>query len=93
MSVLHTFGRPVELFDPSKFAHRKWFAEFLRGSSWGHCPIRFTIESEGEMVPTMLRLLTEFYLEQEMGSYLEFGKDQTVYEFGKSNIDTVEVIV
>jgi hypothetical protein len=65
MSRLNLHMRPYELFDVNNARHRKLFSEFQRTQSWRHAPIRFTIESDGEMIPTIQRELLAYYQAQE----------------------------
>jgi hypothetical protein len=54
-------------FDVSNKEHRRYYAEFLKFDSWGHCPVRFIITDEHGMdLPTMIKnKLCEYYVSQE----------------------------
>ena len=67
MSKLAFYGRPWVEFEVSNKEHRRYYAEFLRFNSWGHCPVRFILTDEHGMdLPTMMKnRLCEFYVEQE----------------------------
>jgi hypothetical protein len=66
MPRLATFGRPYVMFDPKNRDHRKWFAYFVRTSSWGKCPVRFlTDDDHGNSVAIMHRMLVEYYTKRE----------------------------
>lgn len=67
MSRLELVTRPLVVFDVDNADHRKWFAEFQRRMSWGHCPVRFTATEEGELVPVIQRQLIQYYAAQEFG--------------------------
>jgi hypothetical protein len=67
MSKLEYYGRPWVEFEVSNKEHRRYYAEFLKFNSWGHCPVRFILTDEHGMdLPTMMKnRLCEFYVEQE----------------------------
>jgi hypothetical protein len=62
---LAAWGRPVVEFNPSNSKHREWFYRFMETQSWGHCPVRFYVNSEGEQIAVIQRLLLEYYLGNE----------------------------
>lgn len=67
MSRLEYYSRPWVAFDVSNKEHRRYYAEFLKFDSWGHCPVRFIITDEHGMdLPTMIKnKLCEYYVSQE----------------------------
>jgi len=68
MSKLALFGRPWVVFDAKNKDHRKWFAQFQREASWGHCPVRFVVDDEqGDLVTMIQRRLIQFYVDKEFG--------------------------
>jgi hypothetical protein len=72
MSKLQLHGRPYVVFDPTNKDHRRWFAEFQRRSSWGHCPVRFVIDDDnGDLITMIQRRLIQYYVDRE---FKQFGK-------------------
>jgi hypothetical protein len=67
MSRLAYLSRPWVAFDASNKEHRRYYAEFLKANTWGHCPVRFIVEDEhGMNLPTMMRnKLCEYYVKTE----------------------------
>jgi hypothetical protein len=68
MSRLDYIGRPWVAFDSENKQHRKWFAEFQRKGTWGHCPVRFIVSDEyGDLVTLIQRKLIGHYIDKEFG--------------------------
>jgi hypothetical protein len=68
MSRLDYIGRPWVSFDPSNRQHRKWFAEFQRKGTWGHCPVRFIVSDDhGDLITLIQRKLIGYYVDKEFG--------------------------
>jgi hypothetical protein len=69
MSRLEYYNRPLVAFDPANKDHRRYYAEFLEYSGWGHCPVRFLCpEDHGQALPAMIeRLLVQYYVDREFG--------------------------
>ena len=66
MTVLNVAYRPAVYFDVMDKQHRRWFADFLRRRSWGHCPVQFYLEQGYSDVPAMIQdKLTAWYLTRE----------------------------
>lgn len=66
MSKLHMFGRPYVVFDAQNKEHRKWYAEFQRNRTWGHCPVRFILaETSSNLVTQIQRELVDHYVTHE----------------------------
>jgi len=66
MSRLQLFGRPWVVFDASDKQHRKWFADFNKTRSWGHCPVRFVVNDDhGDLLTMIQRELIQHYVDQE----------------------------
>jgi len=66
MSKLHMFGRPYVVFDANNQEHRKWYAEFQRNRTWGHCPVRFILaETSSNLVTQIQRELVDHYVTHE----------------------------
>ena len=68
MSRLDYIGRPWVSFDPENKQHRKWFAEFQRKGTWGHCPVRFIVSDDhGDLITLIQRKLIGHYVDREFG--------------------------
>jgi hypothetical protein len=68
MSRLDYIGRPWTAFDPENKQHRKWFAEFQRSGTWGHCPVRFIVSDQhGDLITLIQRKLIGHYVDREFG--------------------------
>jgi hypothetical protein len=66
MSKLQLFGRPYVVFDPHNKDHRRWFADFNKNLSWGHCPVRFVVDSDqGDLLTMIQRSLIQYYVDKE----------------------------
>ena len=66
--ILDHAVRPLEVFDPSKKAHREHYAEFMKNKTWGKCPVRFAVEgdaSNSNLAYAMQRMLVEYYMKKE----------------------------
>ena len=69
MSRLEYFNRPLVAFDPYNKDHRRYYAEFLEKSGWGHCPVRFICpDDSGSDLTVMIRSqLVQYYIDREFG--------------------------
>jgi len=68
MSRLDYIGRPWVAFNPENKQHRKWFAEFQRSGTWGHCPVRFIVSDDhGDLISLIQRKLIGHYVDKEFG--------------------------
>lgn len=69
MSKLEYKLRPLVAFDANNKDHRRYYAEFVENSGWGHCPVRFICpEDYGHDLPTMIKnALLNHYIEREFG--------------------------
>lgn len=66
MSILELHGRPFVVFEPENKDHRRYYYEFVKTASWGHCPVRFVVpEDHGDLVTMIQRSLVKFYSERE----------------------------
>ena len=66
MSILELHGRPYVVFEPENKDHRRYYYEFVKTSSWGHCPVRFVVpEDHGDLITMIQRALVKFYSEKE----------------------------
>ena len=66
MSVLELHGRPYTVFDPENKQHRRYYSDFVRTASWGHCPVRFVVpEDHGDLITMIQRTLVKYYIERE----------------------------
>ena len=66
MSLLQLKMRPWTEFDPSDRDHRRWYAEYLRTNTWGHCPVRFVDPTDcGNLATAMQKSLVRYYTGQE----------------------------
>jgi hypothetical protein len=66
-SKLAFVKRPLVIFDAQNTDHRRWFTDFMRTSAWGHCPVRFEVKEDGELIPNIQRQILEYYAEREFG--------------------------
>ena len=72
MSKLQLHGRPWVVFDPFNKDHRKWFAQFNKNLSWGHCPVRFVVdEDHGDLITMIQRRLIQYYVDREFKNGLD----------------------
>ena len=68
MSRLQLFGRPWVVFDVTNRQHRRWYAEFQRRGTWGHCPVRFVVNDDhGDLLTMIQRELISHYVNKEFG--------------------------
>lgn len=66
MSKLSYWGRPWAIFDSSNKQHRRWFTEFQRTRTWGHCPVRFVVDDEqGNLITMMQQQMIDYYVNKE----------------------------
>ena len=66
MSFLSLIGRPFVVFDPKNKQHRLWYFEFVKKSTWGHCPVRFVVpDDQGDLITMIQRTLVKYYVEKE----------------------------
>lgn len=67
MSRLEFYARPLIAFDPKNKDHRRWYNEFLKKKTWGHCPVRFICpEDSGSDLTMMIKNhLVEYYVSKE----------------------------
>jgi hypothetical protein len=66
MSRLSYWGRPWVIFDVTDKQHRRWFAEFQRTRTWGHCPVRFIVDEEqGNLITMMQQQMIDYYISKE----------------------------
>lgn len=71
MSRLTSHQRPSVDFDPTDKEHRKWYNEFLQTASWSHCPVRFTVQMDGDEGNTQAiiqRKIAQHYLDKEFNT-------------------------
>lgn len=67
MSKLEYYARPLVAFDAKNKEHRRFYFEFVKSHSWGHCPVRFIVpdESGWDLISMIQRQLLEFYVHKE----------------------------
>ena len=67
MSKLEYFSRPLVAFNAHNKEHRKFYYDFVKSHSWGHCPVRFIVpdESGWDLISMIQRQLLEFYVNKE----------------------------
>lgn len=66
MSKLSYFGRPYVIFDAHNAEHRRWFSEFQKQRTWGHCPVRFILAADSSNLVTQIqRELVDYYVSEE----------------------------
>jgi hypothetical protein len=66
MSRLSYWGRPWAIFDATNKQHRRWFTEFQRNRTWGHCPVRFVVDdNQGELITMMQQQMIDYYVNKE----------------------------
>ena len=68
MSKLAYMGRPWTVFNPRNKDHRRWFEEFQRLNTWGHCPVRFFTDDQGDLVGMIQKQLIRYYVTKEFGN-------------------------
>ena len=70
--ILEHACRPVVVFNPANKEHRQHYADFIKNSSRGKCPVRFAIDtdeaSNNNLAYAMQRLLTEYYMGAEFNA-------------------------
>jgi len=43
-----------------------WYYEFVKKSTWGHCPVRFVVpDDQGDLITMIQRTLVKYYVEKE----------------------------
>lgn len=71
MSILYLRARPIVAFDATNPQHRAWYFEFVEKRSWGHCPVRFMVESlNTDLLSHINTEMMEWYIGQEF----KYGK-------------------
>lgn len=66
MSRLQLLHRPWVVFDPTDKNHRKYYADFVRFSTWGRCPVRFFVDDDsGDLITMIQRKLVDYYVQKE----------------------------
>lgn len=67
MSRLEFYQRPLVAFDAANKEHRRWYAEFQKSTTWGHCPVRFICPEDSSMdLPgVIMRQLLDYYVTRE----------------------------
>lgn len=74
MSILYLRARPIVAFDVTDHNHRRYFHDFLKTDTWGHCPVRFMIESlNTDLVTYIANELLRYYDEK---AFREYDKKQ-----------------
>ena len=68
MSKLAYMGSPWTVFNPRNKDHRRWFEEFQRLNTWGHCPVRFFTDDQGDLVGMIQKQLIRYYVTKEFGN-------------------------
>ena len=67
MSRLEYYNRPLVAFDATNKEHRRFYYQFLKENTWGHCPVRFICpeESGSDLVKMIQRQMIDYYVLQE----------------------------
>ena len=66
MSSLYLNARVWTVFDPSNEDHRRYYHEFIRTNTWGHCPVRFVLpDRQGDLISMIQRSLIKWYVMNE----------------------------
>jgi hypothetical protein len=66
MSSLYLNARVWTVFDPSNADHRRYYYEFIKTNTWGHCPVRFVLpDRQGDLVSMIRRSLIDWYVMSE----------------------------
>jgi hypothetical protein len=66
MSLLYLRARPIVAFDATKSEHRRYYQTFIKTQTWGHCPVRFMVESlNTDLVSHINEKMLAWYIEQE----------------------------
>jgi hypothetical protein len=66
MSLLYLRARPIVAFDATNAEHRRYYRKFIETQSWGHCPVRFMVESlNTDLLAYINATMLAWYIEQE----------------------------
>jgi hypothetical protein len=66
VSLLYLRARPIVAFDANNSEHRRYYRQFLELRSWGHCPVRFMVESlNTDLLTHINREMLTWYVKQE----------------------------
>jgi hypothetical protein len=67
MSKLEYYARPLVAFDATNKEHRRFYHQFVKTKSWGHCPVRFICpDSTGmDLISMIEHELIDYYVTQE----------------------------
>lgn len=68
MSKLELSNRRLVAFDVSDPEHRLWVSEYLKTNTWGHCPVRFMIDSNRDLTLGIFAQMVEYYTAQEFST-------------------------
>ena len=78
-NILNTVVRPTVRFDPNIHEHRYYVHLFIRDRTWRDCPYVFALpQSEDNVYNMVLRLMAEWYAEQEFGNVAKMPQQQKV---------------
>lgn len=66
MSILFLKARPMVAFDAYNAEHRKYYLEFIKHRTWGHCPVRFMADGlYGDLVSHINSKMLDYYVHAE----------------------------
>ena len=70
MSKLEYYSRPLVAFDARNKDHRRFYYQFQKTKSWGHCPVRFIVpDGTGmDLVRLIQQELIAYYVDKEFAS-------------------------
>jgi hypothetical protein len=78
-NILNTYSRPTIRFDAAVAEHRYWAYRFIKHRTWAGCPFVFALPmSEDNVYNMILRLMSEYYTEQEFGGVAEMPQMEKV---------------
>ena len=84
MSLLQLKMRPWTEFNPANEDHRRWYAQYLRDSNWGGCPVRFVDPTDcGNLAMSIQASMVKYYCNKEF---------KTLPKKAKNIVKTVDIL-
>jgi hypothetical protein len=65
MSYLSLKSRPVFAFDAKNTVHIKYYANFVKTKTWGHCPIKFVVSGTTDLISHIENEMIDYYVKKE----------------------------
>ena len=66
MSLLYLRSRPIVAFDAANAEHRRYYQKFIETQSWGHCHVRFMVESlNTDLLSYINETMLAWYIKEE----------------------------